>query len=281
MILPASYSNGFAPRDGSPLYPELWRGCVGAWNPGLGPTGLTLIDWSGYRNDGTLTNMDAAGDWVASGGRYALDFDATNDSVTLPSKQYLFAGQAFTLSWFEQITANAAIYPARFRLQSATNTYGVFRTTDANYSHLSWGQWSMTTGKKASVSTVADSVGIWKHFAIVAKAGPTSETVSDFACYENGIAVTVSNSGSYGIFLETPSVIGYHSALSAANCKLDSMMLHSRVLSASEIRTLASRRGVAYELAPRRRSSGSVTAGGGFKAAWIPRRSLVIGGGTN
>jgi hypothetical protein len=280
MILPASYANGFAPRDGQPLYPELWRGCVGAWNPGLGPSGLMLRDQSGFGNHGTLTNMDPSTDWLASQGRYALDFDATNDSVTLPSKQYLFAGQAFTLSWFEQITANAATYPARFRLQSATNTYGVFRTTDASYSHLSWGQWSMTTGKKASVSTVADSVGIWKHFAIVAKAGPTSETVSDFACYENGIAVTVSNSGSYGIFLDTPSIIGYHSVLNAANCKLDSMMLHSRVLSATEIRLLASRRGIAYELASRRRSSVAV-AGGGFKAAWIPRRSLVIGGGIN
>ena len=76
MILPASYSNGFAPRDGQPLYPELWRGCVGAWCPSLGPTGLTLRDWSGFGNHGTLTNMDPGTDWVLSGGRYALDFDA-------------------------------------------------------------------------------------------------------------------------------------------------------------------------------------------------------------
>jgi hypothetical protein len=206
--------------------------------------------------------MDAATDWVTSGGKYALDFDATNDAVTLPSKQYVFAGQAFTLSWFEQITSNAATYPARFRLQSATATFAVFRTTDVNYNHLSWGQWSNTTGKKASVSAVTDSVGIWKHFTIVAKAGPTSETVNDFECYENGIAVTVSNSGNYGNFVGSPSVIGYHSVLNAANCKFDSMMLHSRRLSSNEIGLLATRRGIAYELAPRRRSRAAVITSG-------------------
>jgi hypothetical protein len=57
------------------------------------------------------------------------------------------------------------------------------------------------------------------------------------------------------------------------------VMLHNRVLNPNEIRLLASRRGIAYELAPRRRSSVQVVAG--FKAAWISRRSLVIGGGTN
>jgi len=64
MILPGTYQNGFAPRDGEPLFPELWDGCVGAWNPGLGPSGLTLRDWSPYKNHGTLTNMDAGTDWV-------------------------------------------------------------------------------------------------------------------------------------------------------------------------------------------------------------------------
>lgn len=56
MELPASYANGFAPRDGEPLFPELWKDCVFAANPGLGPSGQVLRDWSGRGNHGTLTN---------------------------------------------------------------------------------------------------------------------------------------------------------------------------------------------------------------------------------
>jgi hypothetical protein len=35
-----TYQSGFyAPGRGTALHPELWDGCVGAWDPGLGNTG--------------------------------------------------------------------------------------------------------------------------------------------------------------------------------------------------------------------------------------------------
>jgi hypothetical protein len=40
-----------------------------------------LLDRSGRGNHGTLTDMDAATDWVVDDGRYALDFDGVNDYV--------------------------------------------------------------------------------------------------------------------------------------------------------------------------------------------------------
>ena len=97
MILPGSYANGFAPRDGQPLYPELWRGCVGAWNPGLGPTGLTLRDWSGFGNHGTLTNMELDTDWTPSQGKWSLALDGTNESVLCGGGTF-FQLQTLTLS---------------------------------------------------------------------------------------------------------------------------------------------------------------------------------------
>jgi len=72
----------FATHDDS-AYPELWGGCVGAWAPCLGPSGLRLHEHSGRANWGTLTSMDAATDWVVDGGKYALDFDGSNDYVDL------------------------------------------------------------------------------------------------------------------------------------------------------------------------------------------------------
>lgn len=80
-----SYKSGFysPKRGGVPKYPELWRGCVGAWCPSLGPTGLRLMDQSLYGNHGTLTNMEPASDWVVSNGVGALEFDGTNEYVDL------------------------------------------------------------------------------------------------------------------------------------------------------------------------------------------------------
>ena len=62
-------------------YASLRQGLVGAWCPSLGASGFRLIDRSGYGNHGVLTNMDPGTDWVASGGKLALDFDGVNDYV--------------------------------------------------------------------------------------------------------------------------------------------------------------------------------------------------------
>jgi hypothetical protein len=65
-------------------YASLRQGLVGAWCPSLGASGFRLIDRSGYNNHGVLIGMDPGTDWVASGGKGALDFDGSNDTVTLP-----------------------------------------------------------------------------------------------------------------------------------------------------------------------------------------------------
>lgn len=59
-----SYSQGFARSAVMSAYPGLWTKLVGLWAPSLGPSGLTLNDWSGFQNDGVLTGMDPASDWV-------------------------------------------------------------------------------------------------------------------------------------------------------------------------------------------------------------------------
>jgi hypothetical protein len=71
---------------GESAHPDLWDGVVGYWTPCLGPTGTRLHDVSRFNNWGTLTNMDAATDWVIDGGQYALDFDGSNDHVVTLSR---------------------------------------------------------------------------------------------------------------------------------------------------------------------------------------------------
>jgi hypothetical protein len=77
---------------------------IAAWIPSLDNSGngtTTLNDLVGS-NSGTLTNMDAATDWVAdtgAGGVRALDFDGVNDSVSIGANSAFDVGTGdFALS---------------------------------------------------------------------------------------------------------------------------------------------------------------------------------------
>lgn len=84
--------------EARPEWGWAWDGLVGLWVPRLGPTGATLYDLTGNGNDGTLTNMDPATDWVAGENGWALDFDGSDDYVDLGTcNEYDFGTRPFTL----------------------------------------------------------------------------------------------------------------------------------------------------------------------------------------
>ena len=60
----------------------LARGLVGAWLLNEG-TGGTVHDGSGNGNTGTLSGMVPASDWVSGERGWALDFDGSDDCITL------------------------------------------------------------------------------------------------------------------------------------------------------------------------------------------------------
>jgi hypothetical protein len=68
--------------------------------------GTTTLTGLVAGNNGTLTNMDPATDWVSdtnAGGVRALDFDGTNDYVTVPHNSVLNPGtSAFSISAWVQ-----------------------------------------------------------------------------------------------------------------------------------------------------------------------------------
>ena len=88
----------------------------GWWCPSLDTAGngtTTLTDLSGNGNDGTLTNMDAATDWVAdtdNGGVRALDFDGINDRIAAFSDgavNRVIEGSTWTVSFWSKPSAVA------------------------------------------------------------------------------------------------------------------------------------------------------------------------------
>jgi len=260
MILPASYANGFAPRDGQPLYPELWRGCVGAWAPCLGPTGLTLRDWSGRSSHGSLLDLPAETAWRTDGGRHSLQFTGSPNRVDLGNPNTSISGlpQLGLAFWARRSTTGSAITVS---VISGVNYMAIAPWTDGNvYFQVS-----------PSTPTFADVTLGWNHWAMTL-------TNSTLRGYKNGVqVVSVSGPATVPVLNSTLFAGFYSSTVTYSNGFIDDILLSTRAWSASEVALLASRRGIAYELAPRRRSS--VAVAGGFRAAWIPRQRLIVGGG--
>jgi len=122
-----NYATGYAKNASESANPNLWDGLVGAWMPSLGVTGETLRDVSGNGNHGTLTNMDAATDWVATSKGLALDFYPSSQSVTVPSdpKWSLHNAKNATISFYVNINSflNAGTIQERF-LTTSNNAFG-------------------------------------------------------------------------------------------------------------------------------------------------------------
>ena len=273
MILPGSYANGFAPRDGQPLYPELWRGCVGAWNPGLGPSGLVLREWSGGQNHGTLVNGASVKPVV---GAYAADFDGTNDHciVLLSNSSSVLAAlnsNLFSVSvWvYARSFSNS---PVVWSVQSASGNDSAlieFNSTGTQLYVKSANNALGLTGARTYTLSSTVAASTWTHICFI-KTG----TGDNGNLYVNGVLQT-SYTGTLQTCVATSAYSMYYgiyfSLLVPLNGAVDSMMIYDRPLESSVVNLLRLRRGIAYELAPRRRASAEVIA------SFNRRRRLLLG----
>lgn len=237
-MIRGSYYNGFAPRDGMPLHPSLWRGCVGAWAPCLGPTGLTLRDSSAYRAHGTLTNMDANTDWPVSGGRDALDFDGVNDSVDFGVLSQTALVSNMSVSLWVNMTATTALQG----LISQTGFSDEGWQIAVQSGTVRFPVWSLTTGAPTITA------GVWTHICCVRRGTGTANNET----WMNGIlrntqSATNRSSPTYQLTIGRlyGGIANYY-----LGGQVDDVMIFNRPLAGAEIQLLASRRGIAYDLAP-------------------------------
>ena len=248
MLLPASYLNGFAPRDGQPLYPSLWTGCVGAWNPGLGPSGLTLRDQSGFGNNGTLTNGPT---WAASQGKYAMNFDGTDDFVDAGTG----VSQSFDLT--KSFTASVWVNPS---LATAGNGNAIIGRIESYATGLNGFLLTYRSGGAALLIANASTYNEFFGQGIITLNRWQNVIVwfngTSFGCSIDGINVyTAATSLSPTYRVGDTLRIGKGTGTTIFRGLMDDVRIYNRALSPNEIRTLATRRGIAYEMAPRRRLS--------------------------
>jgi hypothetical protein len=211
--------------------------------------------------------MDAAGDWVPHGGRYALDFDGVNDVVTIgnvPDLQFNFSTPFSLSAWIKTTGSSGGIIGKR-------NTTGWYFCLDgANVIELVLQGTGVTAIiVKSIVSGVSD--GNWHHVSGTYSGNSNASGIALFVDGRQVSVMTVLNTGA-GTCINTDAVAigGISTTTFPFTGQIDDCRAYSGILRPSAVSLLATRRGIAYELAPRRRSSSAA-------AAFNRRRRLLLG----
>jgi hypothetical protein len=145
------------------------EGLVGYW-PFDEEAGTAARDSSGYGGHGVLTNMDAA-DHVAGKFSNALDFDGSNDYVSVADASHLDITTAITISAWVKPSSNPA--------WAVIVSKGTSTTWNNNHFVLgvASGQVTFRWNGKGTVTVDAGdalTVGEWHHVLAVAAAGTTN-----------------------------------------------------------------------------------------------------------
>lgn len=222
-------------------YASLKQGLVGAWIPSISGSGLLLPDLSGRGNNGALTNMDAS-DWVSSQYGRALDFDGVNDHmpVGLPFGPTSSGVKTISLWCYFRSSANSYLvtnYDASSNgfsvLLNSDRTIGIARTGATNNIRTTT---SVALSNWTHIFVQIDATGvIWINGTEIARGSMLSELTSTNNVRVSGRWVTA-NSGSAVLL----------------NAQIDDIRFFNRALTESEIRLLASRRGIGLQPLPTR-----------------------------
>ncbi len=267
-----SYRSGFysPKRGGTPKYPSLWDGCVGAWAPSLGQSGLTSIfDQSLYQNHG-ITSL-ASSDWVVSGGATALNLNGTGTTITNALRT--ISGN-LTLSFWFYNTGNFTAYATPFDsgVSHSTRACSVFFGPNNNSVYCAFGE---PVGGSAVGSGMNMQLNTWTHLAVTVSG--TTATI-----YKNGVSFGSASSNVVGsTWTNNRSIsIGTNPSGGGASFQgnVDDFRLYNRVLSVREIQLFARKRGIAYERASRKLSVSSAPAPTGSVSSTLANATLSSSG---
>jgi hypothetical protein len=246
---------------------NILTGLVGAWCPSLGPSGYTLLDRSGQGNHGTLTNMDAASDWVGTPGGWALNFI---DGQT-PNSNHVDCGQIanrllkmpFAVSGWAYATTYSSFSAIISADQSSPYAFSI-RTGQL-----------LTDGAGLSITT---PTGLF-HFAAVLAPNRREWWLNGKLTQSSTASFTVTPSASERIY------IGVDNLPTATGGRfwqghLGDIAIHNRALTGAEVGVLyrAGQGGLGRLLTQRRRRVYGITTTA-VKPYLFLQRGQVIGGG--
>ena len=222
-------------------YASLKQGLVGAWIPSISGSGLLLPDLSGYGNNGTLTNMDAS-DWVSSQYGRALDFDTTNDLVEPASANLTGLVNVSISAWVVIRNSGTRVFMSRYGNAGVLNGWLLYGDVSTGFAFD--GRESGAAYLSSGTSGVF-SLGQWYHVCGTKRGNAWSVFVDgrlrSSQTQGNGTTVFSVNALQIGAGWFGGADYAYSGAI------LDDIRIYNRVLSESEIRLLASKRGIGLE----------------------------------
>lgn len=212
---------------------NLLNGLVGAWCPSLGATGTRLLDRSPYANHGTLTNMDPPTDWVTSGGKGALDFDGSNDYVTISNPGSLKVIEGLTISCWIKISNNAAVSPIVSKSQNGTSgEFEIFADFRSGGTALAWRPGSATN----LAGFFSGYTGTWFLMTVTCNGSASGSTTN---AYRNGVFFgTVATNAARTATTNNVTIGTRDTSSFFASTLIDDLRVYNRVLTDSEINQL-------------------------------------------
>jgi hypothetical protein len=231
---------------------------IGRWVPSAGATGFTLVDRSPCRRNGALVNMDPATDWVISGGKGALDFDNSNDQVSVPSIASIRSGPFAVSLWYYPFSVSGIN-----QIFAQWSSIGIIAFR--NGTSLAWQITNrVTTGAVFTANA-------WHHIVCFRQADGTLRAMVN-GVLDSG-STPAANQSSTEPFLLGGPVGG--AGTGAGNCRMDDIILFGDCITFGEAREIY-RRGRGAGLFEERRRP--VRSAAGFKAYWANRQHLIGSG---
>jgi hypothetical protein len=259
-----TYQSGFAPRDFAPRYPQLWKGRGGAWNAGLGPTGATLMDWSGYRNHGTLTSLTLANAWTIGKGYYTNTYNGAGYTTIGNPAAVRLSAEPFALQAWVRFVSGSFMAVAGKGFLSGTIGHGLY----INLAGLPGYQVRNGSTISQADSATAINDGNWHHLLGTRVAGVTTIWVDGIAKATDSTVVTIGNDTT-NFTIGVRDFGGASSFLFTGDIS-DVTMWNGYAPTPRQVRLLSTYPGISYEpLLPRRYRSST----GGSR-----RRRILIPG---
>ncbi len=216
-----------------------YRGIVGHWMMAESGGGI-LRDVSGFRNEGTLTSMDAT-NWVPGQFGKVLDFDGSADFVDFGDVHDFASTEKRSFSCWIKLDATGTTY-GLITKQKATSDFAGWNVDVQSDSRVRFQYVESFPGSSLiGVTTAApiDTANRWYHIVVTYDG---SRDISGITIYVDGVSyVSPADENDLTGNIDTAfnmNIGARESAIHFLNGRLDEVRIYNRVLLPAEVRSL-------------------------------------------